>query len=272
MRSKLKSYLKKLPIVLLLFLCFGCPNKVIFAKDSFSANNQSLEVGISYLDLRKSFLDFPVVWKSTMPIFSVSYQVITGRFYHRLSLDYGKSTYIDVNDSRRWGKNNFSFLGFSYDFLWYKQRHKENPRFFWGLGASLENIEIDQKLEISPAKYNRYEDHYFGIGPTVSLFWRLGRARFGLGLGSIFSIPYASYGIMRSDAAFTDRYYLWWVRMTTNVYYEHKIMRTCDLLIQFGRDALAYGRTHRKTWIPKRFYAYGSFLLKSLQISLRYNF
>jgi len=207
-----------------------------------------------------------------MPVVSVSYQIITGKFSHRFSLDYGRSSYIRVNDSMRWGKNNFSTLGVCYDFMWHKTRLRENPRFFWGLGARLENVEIGQQIEISPDKYNKYEDHYFGIGPTVSLFWKLGRARFGLGLGSIFSIPYASYGIMRSDVAFSGKSYLWGFGIKTNLYYKHRISRSCNLLIRLNRDVLVYGRTHRISLKPENFYSGGSVIFKSLEMALDYNF
>lgn len=272
MRNKMKSLSKKNLIFLFLFFCLNYSTGTIFSKDSFSKNNQSLKVGISYLNLRKSFLDFPIVWKSTMPILSLDYKITTGRFSYGISLDYGRSTYIKINDSKRWGKNSFSILAFNYDFIWHKQRHCKNPKFFWGLGASLENLEIAQKTEISPEKYNKYKDQYVGIGPILSLFWRISWAQFGFRFGSSTSIPYASFGIVHSDVAFTDKSYISWVKIRTDLYYQHKFLKTYDLLIEFSREALAYGKTRGMTYSTENLYPYGSFLFKSFQISLGYHF
>ncbi len=272
LRNKLKVHLKKTWIFLVLFFFLSCPTKASFPHHGFTANSQRLEVGISYLDLRKSFLDFPIEWRTTMPIVSLSYEFASRRFSHRLCLDYGRSSYIKVNDSRRWGKNNFSILGFQYDLLWRKKRRKENPVFFWGLGVSLENRRISQKTEMSPGSYNTYEDHYFGIGPTLSLLWRLGRAEFGLGLASSVFIPHASFGILRSDAAFSDRSYLHWVRIEADLHYRQRISEHYAISIELERDALAYGRTHEETIKPKNYYPYGSLLSRSVRIALSYNF
>lgn len=176
-----------------------------------------------------------------MPVVSLSYEFASRRFSHRLCLDYGRSSYIKVNDSRRWGKNNFSILGFQYDLLWRKKRRKENPVFFWGLGVSLENRRISQKTEMSPGSYNTYEDHYFGIGPTLSLLCKLGRAEFGLDLGSSVSIPHASYSVFRSDVAFTDKCDLYWVKIGATLRYHRRIRRDYAVSIEFSRDSVAYG-------------------------------
>lgn len=266
------SFLKKFLLFLFLFFCMNYPDEAIFSKESFSESNQSLKVGISYLSLRKSFLDFPIVWKSTMPAFSLSYQMRYGKFYHQVSLDYGRSTFIDVNDSKKRGKNYFSILAFYYDFIWYKLRHVENPMFFWGLGACLENLEIVQKIEICPGKYNKCTDQYIGIGPKLKLFWTFHKAECGFSLGSILSIPYASFGTQNSNIAFTGKSYLWWLQITTNLYYKRRIWRGCDILIGLNRDGLVYGRTHR---IPKKrehFYSGGSIIFRSLEMGLNHNF
>jgi len=268
----MKSFLKTFLIFLFIFLCLTYPNGKIFSKEISSERNQSLKVGIAYLNLRKSFLDFPIVWKTNMPIASVDYEMSTKRFSYRISIDYGRSTYIKINDSKRWGKNSFSILAFNYDFIWHKQRHCENPKFFWGFGVSLENLEIAQKLEIIPGKYNEYKDQYLGIGPALSLFWRLKKAQFGVRFGSSTSIPYASVGTMHSDVAFTDKAYISWVKIRTDLYYQYKVLKSYNLLIEFKREALAYGRSHTMTYSSENLYPYGSFLFKSLQMSLRYYF
>lgn len=272
MRNKLKSLIKKFLIFLFLFFCLNYPNGVIFSKESCLESNQSLKVGISYLSLRKSFLDFPIVWKTNMPIASVSYQITIGKFFHQISLDYGRSTYIKINDSKRWGKNGFSILAFNYDFIWYKLRHTENPRFFWGLGACLENLEIAQKLEISPGKYNKYKDQYVGIGPKLNLFWKFKQAQWGLDIDALFTLPYASFGIVNSDVAFTAKSYLWWFEIKTNLYYKHRISRCCDLFVEFHRNVSVYGRSYE---IPSKlddFYSGGTFIFKFVEMGLSYNF
>jgi hypothetical protein len=272
MRNKLKSFSKKFLLFLFLFFCLNYPNGVIFSKENFSESNQSLKVGISDLNLRKSFFDFPIVWKSTMPVFSVSYQIIHGKFRQQISFNYGRSTFIDVNDSKKPGKNYFSILAFNYDLIWYKLRHRENPKFFWGLGASLENLEIVQKIEICPGKYNEYTDQYMGIGPRLDLLWKFTKVQCGFSLGSILSIPYASFSIMNSDVAFTNKSYLWWFKIKTNLHCQLRISKSFDFLVELSRDAFTYGRTHRKALKPERFYSGGSVIFKSLEMGLSYNF
>lgn len=271
LRNKLKVHLKKTWIFLVLFFFLSCPTKASFPHHGFTANSQRLEVGISYLDLRKRFLDFPIEWRTTMPVVSLSYEFASRRFSHRLCLDYGRSSYIKVNDSRRWGKNNFSILGFQYDLLWRKKRRKENPVFFWGLGVSLENRRISQKTEMSPGSYNTYEDHYFGIGPTLSLLCKLGRAEFGLDLGSSVSIPHASYSVFRSDVAFTDKCDLYWVKIGATLRYHRRIRRDYAVSIEFSRDSVAYGTTREEALVPEKYYRGGSLLFRSLRVALEYN-
>jgi hypothetical protein len=271
-RKKLKGFLIKTLIFLFLFLCLTYPNGIVFSKAGFSESEQSLQVGLSYLRFQKSFLDFPIVWKSTMPLFSASYQIDFGKFSLQISLDYGRSTFIDVNDLRKSGKNYFSILAFNYDLMWHKLRHTKNPIFFWGLGASLENLEIVQKIEICPGKYNKNKDQYWGLGPKLNLLWRFNKAQFVFSLGSVLPVPYASFGLTDSDIAFTSKSYLWWFEIKTNLYYKYRISRNCDLLVGFNRDAFVYGRTQRFSPKPDNFFAGGSYIFRSIEMALNYNF
>jgi hypothetical protein len=266
---ELKGCVRKSSLLLVLAVCLVHPgNAACFPVGS----GQSLEIGVSYLHLRKSFLDFPMVWTSTMPVVWAAYQVTAGKFRHRIGFDYGRSTYININGSRRWGRNSFRLLSFQYDLVWYGAPPDEGRRFCWGLGASLENTEIDQGTEVSPGKYARYADQFVGIGPTSDLLMRLGSGQLELALATLISIPGASYGILRSDAGFTDKCCLWWFDLRAGLYYAGPISNRLHLLVKLDRSVLVYGRTKDIALREDNFSSGGSTLCRSLHIGLRYDF
>lgn len=256
-------------LLLLSYLPFGMTAPSVWA---WPEDGQNLSLGISYLDLQKSFLDFPITWKSTMPVMSASYQFSTGRFEYGISFLYGKSTYININDSKRWGSNGFSITGFNYNFIWYNSHPRENKRFYWGLGASLENIRINQKVEIDPKIFNNYEDHYLGCGPILELYWKSSRGKLGFDVSSALPIPGASFGILRSDLGFTEKSYLWWFDLKTVFYYNYSIWANCDLLLKLNRTVLVYGRSWRSMPTTESCYSGGSILLRHFEVSMNYNF
>ena len=268
----MKGFVKKSLILLLLFLGCNYPAEEIFANKVFTESNQNLSLGISYLNLRKSFLDFPIVWKSSMPVVSASYQMINKRFSFQISLLYGRSTYIDVNDCRKWGKNYFYIFVLDYDLLWHKLRYSKNPKFFWSLGATLENIEVVQKIEISSGKYDRCEDQCMGIGPKLNLLWKFNKVQLGFDLCSIFSIPFANSGIKDSDIAITNKSNLWWFEMKTNLFYKFRVSKRSGFLMGFNRNIFVYGRTQKASPKPDNFYSGGSYLFRYLEIVWNYDF
>jgi hypothetical protein len=237
-----------------------------------AGSGQSLEIGVSYLHLRKSFLDFPMVWTSTLAVVSARYEVTAGKFLHRISFDYGRSTYININGSRRWGHNSFSVFGFTYDFIWRKLPVGGIQRLGWGLGFSLENQQISQRSEMNPGQYNQQKDHYFGVGPVGELIWKLGPGRLRFQLSPLMSIPRVSFGILRSDAGFTERSYLWWFGLKTGARYASTILANCELSVGLNRKAFVYGRTWRTTPQMDMFYSGGSIILSSVEVSLNYHF
>ncbi len=268
----MKGYPASYPILVLVLFCLIYPVKSAPSAELISNNDQSIEFGISYLNLQKSFLDFPIVWKTTMPLVSFNYELNIGKFLLGFGFSYGKSTYISINDEKRWGRNNFSIWGFKYDFLWSNSGHGKKRGFLWGLGATLENVEIDQKIEISPGKFNKYEDRYLGIGPKLDLSWSRSRSNIGLSLASTVTLPCASTGTLLSDDAFSDKTYLSWVKITTCLYFQYRISGNYQICFQLDREALAYGRSHKMTYDRERVYPYGSFLMRSLLVSLKYHF
>jgi hypothetical protein len=237
-----------------------------------AGSGQSLEIGVSYLHLRKSFLDFPMVWTSTLAVVSARYEVTAGKFLHRISFDYGRSTYININGSRRSGHNSFSVFGFTYDFIWRKLPVGGIQRLGWGLGFSLENQQISQRSEMNPGQYNQQKDHYFGVGPVGELIWKLGPGRLRFQLSPLMSIPRVSFGILRSDAGFTERSYLWWFGLKTGARYASTILANCELSVGLNREAFVYGRTWRTTPQMDMFYSGGSIILSSVEVSLNYHF
>jgi hypothetical protein len=213
-----------------------------------------------------------MVWTSTMPVMSASYEVTLGKVRHRIGFDYGRSGYIDVNGSRRWGRNSFRVFSFQYDLLWYNAPPDAGRRFCWGLGASLENAEIDQRTEVSPGEYSRYADQLVGIGPALDLVIRTGSGQLRLALAVLGSIPGASYGVFRSDAGFTDKCCLWWFNLRTGLYYAGPISDRLDLLVRLDRSVRVYGRTNDIALREDNFSSGGSTLFRSLHIGLRYDF
>ena len=272
MRDKLKGYRIPFSIFLLLLLYFFYPIREVFSTEGFSDDEQSIEFGISYLSLEKSFINFPLAWKTTMPLASLNYELNIGKFLFGFGFDYGKSTYIKVNDTKRWGKNYFSVLGFKYDFLWSNSSHGKKQKFVWGLGATLENIEIDQKIEISPGKYNRYSDQYCGIGPKFSLTWNISQSQLGFSFAPTLTLPCASTGTLLSDDSFSDKAYLTWVKITASLFYQYIISHAYELSFQLDREALAYGRSYKMTYDREKVYPYGSFLMRSLRVGLKHRF
>jgi hypothetical protein len=264
-----KGCVKTSSIFLVLSLCLAHSAN---AGDVSLGSDQSLGIGVSYLHLRKSFLDFPMVWTSTMPVITVDYVLTTGKFHHRIVFDYARSTYININDSRRWGRNSFRLLSFQYDLVWYGAAPSEGKKFCWGLGASLENMEIDQATEVSPGKHSRHADQLLGIGPTLDLLMRMGSGQLGLDLTTLISIPGASYGILRSDAGFTDKCCLWWFDLKTGLHYAGALSNRLDLLVKFERSIRVYGRTKDIMLREDNFSSGGSILCRFLHIGLRYNF
>lgn len=226
------------------------------------------------MHLRKSFLDFPIVWKSSMPVFSVSYQIIHGKFSHQTSLDYGRSTFIDVNDLRKLGKNYFSVLAFYYDFTWHKIRKVNEQKFFWGIGVGFENIEVKQKVSIAPGKYNQHIDEYMGTGPRITTFWKISqrKIRTGLDFSLTFTLPYASHRITRTDAAYSDRSYLWWIKLKANLLIQYRLSQTYSIDFMYKRDTWTYRTNHYKGLAFKISGLGGAFLLNSFCMNLNYQF
>ena len=268
----MKGCMKIPSVFLLLSLCLLCYGEAKSSMPASEGSGQSLELGASYLHLRKSFLDFPIVWTSTMPVVSARYEATTGRFHHRVGLDYARSTYININGSRRWGHDSFSILGFGYDLIWCKLPVEERHRLGWGLGVSLENREITQRTEMAPGQYSKQTDHYFGVGPDAEFLWKLDQGKLRFRLSSLVSVPRASFGILQSDAGFTERSYLWWFNLRTDASYRNRILAGCDLLIRLSREVLVYGRTWRTTPDIDMFYSGGSMVFRSLEVSLNYSF
>lgn len=173
----MKSLLKTFLIFLFLFFCLFYPKGKIFANKISSERNQSLKVGVSYLNLRKSFVYLPVTWKSRMMAGFVSYEMTNGKFWHSIEVGYGRGAIIDVNGKRKGKDESFTLLGFVYDFVWYRLRPAGGQKFFWGFGVSIENLEVKQKINVASGKYNEHKDEYFGLGPRFNSLYKLSQRK-----------------------------------------------------------------------------------------------
>jgi hypothetical protein len=274
MRNKLKSLIKKFLIFLFLFFCLNYPNGVIFSKESFSESNPSLKVGISYLSLRKSFVYLPVAWKSRMMTEFLGYEMTNGKFWHSIEISYGKGAVIDVNGKRKEGDSGFTLLDFTYDFVWHKLRPAGEQKFFWGFGVSIHNSEVKQKIRVASGKYNEHKDEYFGFGPRFNSFYKFLQGKFltGFDLSLTTTLPGLSSSIIKTESVYSDKSYLLWVKLKTEIYCDYKLSRIYTFKFLFKRETWIYGRKQQPQYELHDFFSGGAYLLNSFGLNLSYNF
>jgi len=274
MRNKLKSLIKKFLIFLFLFFCLNYPNGVIFSKESYLESNQSLKVGISYLSLRKSFVYLPVAWKSKMMTEFLGYEMASGKFWHSIEIIYGKGAVIDVNGKRKGGDNSFTLLDFAYDFVWYRLRPAGEQKFFWGFGVSIGNLEVKQKTNVVSGKYNEHKDEYFGFGPRFNTFYKFsqGKVLTGFDLCLTTTLPGLSSSIIKTESVYSDKSYLLWVKLKTEIYCYYRLSKIYTFKFLFKRENWVYGRKQPPHYELHDFFSGGAYLLNSFGLNLSYNF
>jgi hypothetical protein len=247
---------------------------VIFSKESFSETNQSLKVGISYLSLRKSFVYLPVTWKSRMMTEFLGYEMVNGKFWHSIEISYGKGAVIDVNGKRKGGHNSFTLLDFVYDFVWYRLRAAGEQKFFWGFGLSIQNMEIKQKIRVASDEYNEYKDEYLGFGPRFNTFYKFSRGKVltGFDLCLTTTLPGLSSSIIKTEGIYSDKSYLLWVKLKTEIYCYYRLSKIYTFKFLFKRENWVYGRKQQPHYELHDFFSGGAYLLNSFGLNLSYNF
>ncbi len=209
-----------------------------------------------------------------MPVISVGYRFTRYRMSMRIAVDYGRADHININDLRKKGKNRFCLLAIRYDFTWHGPAMPGSQRFSWWLGACFENFELRQRVSISPGRYNEHKDEYLGIGPRIGGLWRPPNRSLavGINLGVLFSLPYASQSMTRTDGCYSDKAYLWWFKPRVEIFLQYRVSSTHSVEFAFRRDAWIYGRNpYRGTRRPD-FYSGSGYLLDWFSVKLNRGF
>jgi len=197
-----------------------------------------------------------------------------GKFWHSIEISYGKGAVIDVNGKRKGGDNSFTLLDFTYDFVWYRLHPKREQKFFWGLGFSIQNLEVKQKISIAPGKYNEHKDEYFGFGPRFTSFYKFSQGKIltGFDLGLTTTLPGVSRSIIKTEGAYSDKSYLLWVKLKTVIYCDYRLSKIYTFKFLFKRETWIYGRKQQSQYELHDFFSGGAYLLNSFGLGLSYNF
>ena len=139
-----------------------------------------------------------------------------------------------------------------------------------GLGLCLENFELRQKASIGAGKYNEHNDEYVGIGPSLSCLWKLanGNVTTGFNLGMLFTLPYASQSIIKTDGCYSDKAYIWWLKPRLDLFFRYQLSSLYSVEFVFRRDAWTYGRNPNRDTRRSGFLSGGRFLLNSFSIKV----
>ncbi len=226
------------------------------------------------MNLRKSFVYLPVAWKSKMMTGFFGYEMTNGKFWHSIEISYGKGAVIDANGKRKGGDNSFTLLDFAYDFAWYKLHPAGEQRFFWGLGVSIHNSEVKQKISVSPGKYNEHKDEYFGLGPRFNTFYKFSQGKIltGFDLCLTTTLPGASRSIIKTEGVYSDKSDLLWVKLKTVIHCDYRLSKIYTFKFLFKRETWIYGRKQQPQYELHNFFSGGAYLLNSLGLNLNYNF
>jgi len=204
----------------------------------------------------------------------LSYELTYGKFYFSIQMSYGQGPISDVGEERRPRNNSFSLLNCSYDFVWYRLRAAGEQKFFWGFGLSIQNLEVKQKVNIAPGRYNEHKDEYFGLGPRFSALYRFseGKILTGFDLCLTATLPGASQSIIKTEGVYSDKSYLLWVKLNWSVYCDYRLSRLYTVKLSFERETWVYGRKQQPQYELHHFFSGGAFVVNTLGLRLGYNF
>lgn len=269
----MKGRFRKLWVFLLLFSCAGYPYEAAFSKNRPSGSEQKLAACVSYLTLRKSFVYLPVTWKNSMVTASVAYRMRYGRFRHSFQITYGQGNHIRADGRSRPGNDNFLLWDLSYDFVWYKARSEGRQKLSWGLGFSVQSLQLRQKVRVSSGKQNEHKDEFWGVGPVFGVLGESSRRKLSAGLrvSLLAGLPGASKSIIRSEGLYSDESYLHWLNMKWILELSYELSQTCAIEFRLIRETYVYGRCQGPDFRLHRFFSGGTLLFNSYRLGLRYD-
>jgi hypothetical protein len=272
--DNLKCHLKKSLIFLLLFFCLILPSRMVLSEESVSGRNQSLTVGTSYMVLRKSLVDLPVAWESKiLPLFC-KYQLTYGKVRHSIAFLYGRGAISDAGRKREPENNNFRLLSFSYDFTWHKRRPTSEPGFLWGLGLSLQNSEVRQRISVASGIRNEYKDQYFGLGPRFNALYTFSKREISAGIDicATTTLPGASQSTIKTEGVYSTKSYLLWLKLDWAISFNYRLSQVSSVQFAFERETWIYGRKAESKYEVRDFFSGGAFLLSALTLGISYSF
>jgi hypothetical protein len=272
--NELKVHLKKSLIFLPLFFCLILPHRMILSKESVSVKNQSLTLGTSYMVLRKSQVYLPVSWESKiLPLFC-TYQLTYGKVRHSIAFLYGRGAIFDDGRKREPKNNNFRLLSFSYDFTWHKRRPTSEPGFLWGLGLSLQNSEVRQRISVAPGIQNEYKDQYFGLGPRFNAFYVFSKTEISAGMDicATTTLPGTSQSTIKTEGVYSTKSYLLWLKLDWAIFFNYRLSQVSSVRLAYERETWIYGRKAESKYELEDFFSGGAFVLSALTLGISYSF
>ncbi|UCB52338.1 MAG: hypothetical protein JSV10_10215 [Candidatus Zixiibacteriota bacterium] len=269
----MKGRLKRLWVFLLLSSFAGYPSEAAFCRDRLSGSDQNLAACVSYLTLRKDFVYLPVTWKSSMVTAAVVYKLRYGRFRHSFQITYGQGNHIRVNGRSRPGDDYFLLWDLSYDFVWYKARSEGRQKLSWGLGFSVQSLQLRQKVRVSSGKQNEHRDEFWGVGPVFGVIRESSERKLSAGLhvSLLAGLPGASKSIIKSEGLYSDESYLHWLKMKCTLELVYGLSQTCGIEFRLTRETYVYGRCQGADFRLHRSFSGGTLLFNSCRLGLRYD-
>lgn len=269
----MKGYLKRYLIPLLLFVRLTHADTAT-ARDSLSENNQSVRAGISYSSFRKSFFHVPVEWKNRLMTAHLSYEFTYAKFCHSVEISYGRGGNFKINGKTREGNNTLCLWDISYDLTWQKLRAEGPQRFFWGLGVSIQNSEVRQRIDVAPGKFNEHKDEYFGLGPLFTAFYKFsdGKLLTKVHLCVTTAVPGASRSTIKTEGVYSDDSYLLWFRIKSLLRVVYRLSGIYKLECEFKRQTYVYARSQRPEYKFHHLFSGGTYLLNSFGLGLQASF
>jgi hypothetical protein len=247
---------------------------MVLPREGLSKKNQSLTVGTSYMVLRKSQVFLPVAWESKiLPLFC-KYHLTYGKVRHSIAFLYGQGAIFDAGRKREPKNNNFRLLSFTYDFVWHKRRPTSEPGFLWGLGLSVQNSEIRQRVSVASGIRNEHKDQYFGLGPRFNALYTFSKRNISAGIDicATTTLPGTSQSTIKTEGVYSAKSYLLWLKLDWAVFVDYRFSPASSVRLAFERETWIYGRKTESKYEPKDFFSGGAFLLSALTLGISYSF
>lgn len=247
---------------------------MVLSRQNPSEKNQILTVGTSYMVLRKSQVYLPVAWESKiLPLFC-KYQLTYGKVRYSIAFLYGRGAIFDVGRKREPENNNFRLLSFSYDFIWHKRRPMSEPGFLWGLGLSVQNSEVRQRISVASGIRNEHKDQYFGLGPLFNALYTFSKRKISAGIDicATTTLPGTSQSTIKTEGVYSTKSYLLWLKFDWAIFFNYRLSQVSSVRLGFERETWIYGRKTESKYELEDFFSGGAFLLSALTLGISYSF